>query len=103
MKTKNDHIMTLLIGFAVLIIITGCHKTPEQRAEHVVSRISDKLDLNETQKTKLNAIKDEFMAKAPAMRAAREETFRNVSMTLRHPATEFSVLFPHSKEPVSVY
>ncbi len=28
---------------------------------------------------------------------------RNLSMTLRHPASEFSVLFPRSKGPVSAY
>ncbi len=73
------------MALAAVTMLAGCYRTPEQRAEHMVSRISEKLDLNETQKAKLNAIKDEFMAKAPAMRKAREETFDEMISLMRSP------------------
>ncbi len=78
--------------FAVLIValtLAGCYrKTPEQRAEGIVSDIVKKLDLNETQKAKLETMKQEFMAKAPVMKKTREESFDQLIGFMRSPAID---------------
>jgi len=82
----------ILLLSAVLIMAlaaAGCsRKTPEERAERIVSDISKKLDLNETQKAKLEAMKQEFLAKAPAMKKTREESFDQLIGFMRSPSID---------------
>ncbi len=85
-----------LLVFAVLIIaltVAGCYrKTPEQRAEKIVNAIEKKLDLNETQKAKLEAMKQEFLAKAPAMKKTREESYDQLIGLMRSPSIDPGVV-----------
>jgi Spy/CpxP family protein refolding chaperone len=85
MPHRKLQILTLFVVLFAATIVVGCYKTPGQRAERIVNHIAEKLNLNDTQKAKLNAIKDEFMAKAPAMRKTREETFDEVIAFMRSP------------------
>ena len=85
MLYKKIHILTIVVALVAVTALVGCYRTPEQRATHLVDRISDKLDLNADQKAKLNAIKEEFLAKAPAMRKAREESFDELIALMRAP------------------
>lgn len=53
-----------LIALAAVIVtgVTGCfNHTPEEKADWVTSKISDELELNETQKLKLDAVKIEAL------------------------------------------
>jgi len=59
------------------------HKSPEERAEWMVKRISKELDLNDTQKQALNRIKDEFVAKHKADRPQMEAQFAALSDLVR--------------------
>jgi len=81
-----------LFVFAVLIValtVSGCYrKTPEERAEKIVSDITRKLDLNDTQKAKLEAIKQEFFAKAPALKKTREESYDQLIGLMRSPSID---------------
>src|SRR5512147_2983344 len=85
-----------LFVFAVLIValtVSGCYrKTPEERAEKIVSDITRKLDLNDTQKAKLEAMKQEFFAKAPAMKKTREESFDQLIGLMRSPSIDQAAL-----------
>jgi hypothetical protein len=57
--------------------VAGCRHggDPAQRAEHVVSRISSKLSLNDTQKAKLNEVKDEVLAMRKELQGDRQADF----------------------------
>lgn len=59
------------------------HKSPEERAEWMVKRISKELDLNEAQKQTLNRIKDEFIAKHKADRPQMEAQFAALTELVR--------------------
>ncbi len=83
MQHRKLHIAMTIAALAAVTTLVGCYRTPEQRAERVVNHIAEKLNLNEAQKTKLNVIKDEFMARGPAMRKAREETFNEMVSLMR--------------------
>ena len=64
MKIRN-----LFLSFAILaslgaLLVSGCsrhHHDPAEKAEWVVHKISKKMDLNDEQKIKLAAVKDELM------------------------------------------
>lgn len=84
MMIKKMHILLLLVAFVVSVGPTGCYrKSPEQRAEGIVKAITDKLDLNESQKARLDAMRQEFLAKRPAMKKTREETFDRLITMMR--------------------
>jgi Spy/CpxP family protein refolding chaperone len=86
MLNKKISIFVIFVVFTVVLPSTGCYrKSPEQRAEGIISNVAEKLDLNEGQKTKLNAIKDEFTARGPAMKKTREETFDQLIGMMRGP------------------
>ena len=85
-----------LFVFAVLIValtVAGCYrKTPEERAERVVSEITKKLDLNDTQKAKLEAMKREFLAKGQEMKKTREEIYDQMIGFMRSPSIDQAAL-----------
>ena len=85
MLNRKLQTMTVFTVLAVMLTAAGCYKTPEQRADRIVGRIAEKLDLTDAQKAKLDSIKDEFMAKLPAMRKNREETFDAVIALMKSP------------------
>jgi len=89
MINRKLHISILLAVVVVALTVAGCYRhTPEERANRVVDHIASKLDLNDTQKAKLNAIKDEFVAKAPAWRKTREETFTELITLMKEPTID---------------
>lgn len=59
------------------------HKSPEERANWLVKRISKELELNESQKQALGKIKDEFLAKHRAERPQMQEHVRSLSDLVR--------------------
>ena len=69
----------LLVFVAMLALVnSGCARTPEQRAQHLVKHISDELKLDENQQKQLERIKDEFMTKRSDMGQMREEIFEEM-------------------------
>ena len=66
----------LLMALAMVLTTAGCvRKPPEQRVQAIVESIADKLDLNEAQKQKLNAMKQESLTRFPEMKKTRQESF----------------------------
>lgn len=88
MTKKKVSIPVLVVLIAALAATNGCRKAPEPRAEVIVSSIADRLDLNRAQRATLNAMKEQFQAKAPGMKETREETFDAMIATLRSPAVD---------------
>jgi len=55
------------------LFFSGCRShSPLGKAEFMVDYIAETLDLNDQQRAQLDGIKEEFMAKAEAMRADRK-------------------------------
>jgi Spy/CpxP family protein refolding chaperone len=77
----------LIIALAALavVVLTGCYRTPEQKAEHFVNYMVSELKLNDTQKAQLEKIKDEFLAKRPEFGKLREESVKEANELMRSP------------------
>lgn len=82
---KRGYAVVLALAVAAALVFTGCYRTPEQRAEHIVKRIASELDLNDAQKAHLDRIKDEFLARRPEMAKQREETVKEANALMRSP------------------
>lgn len=72
----------MLMAFSALIV-TGCYRTPEQRAEHFVKHMAAELKLDAAQTAKLEAIKDEFLAKRPELIKSHEEAVKEANELMR--------------------
>jgi Spy/CpxP family protein refolding chaperone len=81
MKSKK-FIIIALTAIAALIL-SSCYRTPEQRAEHMVKHLAAELKLSDGQTAQLEKIKDEFLAKRPAMAKMREETVKEANNMMR--------------------
>ncbi len=85
----NRKYVLLIIGlFAVLsaLVIAGCcHKTPEQRAEHIVKHLVSTLNLDSGQTAKLEKMKEEFLARRPDMAKMREESMADIKEMMLSP------------------
>ncbi len=76
--------LAVLMALSALIV-TGCYRTPEQRAEHFVERMATELKLNDAQKAQLEKIKGEFLARRPEMAKLREESVKEANELMRSP------------------
>ncbi len=54
------YITVLLLGLLVFNLLTGFHKTREERANRAIDEISTRLDLTENQISQLTLINDQF-------------------------------------------
>ncbi len=85
----NRKYVLLIIGlFAVLsaLVIAGCcHRTPEQRAEHVVKHLVSTLNLDAGQTAKLEKMKEEFLARRPDIQKMREESMADIKEMMLSP------------------
>jgi len=77
MKT-NKFIIIGLTAIAALML-SGCYRTPEQRAERMVKHLAAELKLDDSQMARLEKIKDEFLARRPEMKKMREETIKEAN------------------------
>jgi Spy/CpxP family protein refolding chaperone len=88
---KRKYIFPIIGLFAVLsvLVIAGCrHRTPEQRAEHVVEHLVSTLNLNAEQTAKLEKMKEEFLAKRPEIAKMREESMADLKEMMLSPQTD---------------
>ena len=82
-------VLGLFITTVVLMgAFTGCgfrHKSPEARADHMVDKVTKKLNLNDAQVVKLKMVKDEFLKARQDMKANRQEMKTSVLEMLEQP------------------
>lgn len=77
-------VTTLLVGsFAFLFGNCRGHKDFEKRIEWVASKLTSKLDLDETQKAKLGTIKAELIAKHKEMKPKQESWAKEMANQIR--------------------
>ncbi len=88
MKTVTIVISALAVGGLVLGGLSACSqrfKTPEGRADHIVKKITKKLELNETQVAKLDVLKNEILTVRKEMKGKKENTHKSLREILGQP------------------
>ena len=72
MVKKGLTIVTIGAFIAAALIFSGCRSHSDQgKAEFMVDYVAETLDLTDEQRAQLEGIKEEFVAKAEAMRAEK--------------------------------
>ena len=92
MKYINKKSLSAL-GMAALALtmvlgLSACRSTPEEKAEFVSERISDKLELNETQQTLLNTLKDKALLAGKSMKDNKTEMKGNLVALISQPSLD---------------
>jgi Spy/CpxP family protein refolding chaperone len=82
---KNRLAVNIVLAALTVLVLTGCYRTPEQKAQHFVNYMVSELKLNDTQKAQLEKIKDEFLAKRPEFSKLREESVKQANELMRSP------------------
>ncbi|MDH4127780.1 MAG: Spy/CpxP family protein refolding chaperone [Spirochaetota bacterium] len=80
-KYLKPSIVTSILIFVAIFVLANCsghHHDPKARAEYMVKKLIDKLELDETQKAKLIKIKDEILAKRKSMHSNRKAIISKV-------------------------
>ena len=80
---KSKKFIIIAVAAIAVLMLGGCYRTPEQRAEHMVKYLASELKLDDSQKAQFEKIKDEFLAKRPDMIKMREETVREANDMMR--------------------
>jgi Spy/CpxP family protein refolding chaperone len=93
---KGKTAFTVLMTVLLALVISGCcHRTPEQRAEHVVKHLVETLKLDAVQTEKIEKIKDEFLAKQAGIRNMREESIKEAREMMMSPQIDPAALNAH--------
>ena len=76
-----------ITGIALITTsIVACNRgTPEERGERMVQKVSEELELTETQQTRLTEVKNEFLEMRKTMRSDREQTKTDIQAMLQQP------------------
>ena len=79
-----------MTGIALLTTsIVACNRgTPEERGERIVQKITEELELTETQQTRLSDVKNEFLDMRKTMRSNREQTQTDIQAMLKQPTLD---------------
>jgi len=85
--------MVTLLTAGMLGAMSGCaysfmHKSPQERADRIVKNISDELELNDVQLSKLNALKDELLTMRSDYRKKRSDTKIAIDEILSQPTLD---------------
>jgi Spy/CpxP family protein refolding chaperone len=95
MKTPGKIAVTAFILLISALTLTACghrHHDPAQRAEWMVQRMTDSLDLNEEQQTKLRAIKAEFETGMQKYHDTRQQLFDRLAANIQNPELDKQLL-----------
>ncbi len=85
---KHKYLFPTIGLFTVLsaLVIVGCYyKTPERRAEGMVSHLVATMKLDATQTAKLEKMKEEFLAQRQDMQKMRAESFADFKEMMLSP------------------
>jgi len=82
-----------MVGVGLLSITTGCahrfaHKSPQERAQWMVNKLDDELSLTDAQRSKLNALKDEWLTARSTYRKNRGNTRETIDELLSQPVLD---------------
>ena len=84
MVKKGAYILLVVVLISSLGFFSGCRRhSHAHKAEFMVDDITETLDLDESQQTQLNEIKDEVMLKAKQMHTDKESMREELIVQLR--------------------
>jgi Spy/CpxP family protein refolding chaperone len=84
MVKKGAYILLVVVLISSLGFFSGCRRhSHAHKAEFMVDYITETLDLDESQQTQLNEIKDEVMLKAKQMHVDKESMREELIVQLR--------------------
>ena len=95
MKLRKFFIPFAVVASLTAVTLTACgrhHHDPEEKAEWIVHKVSKKLDLNDEQKVKLEAVKDEFMRHHDVHKAHKKEMYDKLIAEVVKPQIDQAVL-----------
>ena len=95
MKTPGKIAITALVLVISAFTITACgyrHHDPAQRAEWMVQRMTDHLDLTEDQQARLRAIKTEIEASMKKYHDTRQQLFDRLAANIESPELDKQLL-----------
>jgi Spy/CpxP family protein refolding chaperone len=84
--------MVVLTALLALVTAGCCHRTPEQRAEHVVKHLVETLKLDAAQTEKIEKIKDEFLARQAGIKNMREASVKEAREVMMSPQIDQAAL-----------
>ena len=86
MRGKKHVILTVALTALLAVLVAGCcHRTPEQRAEHMVQHLISTLKLDAAQSAQLEKMKEEFLAKRSDMIKMRQESMNDLKEMMISP------------------
>jgi len=93
MKSFIKFTIVTIFVTTMLGAMSGCaysfrHKSPQERADWLVNKISDELKLNDAQLSKLNVLKDELLTMRGDYRKKRNETKLAIGEMLSQPTLD---------------
>lgn len=102
-----------ITGIALITTsIVACNRgTPEERGERMVQKVTEELELTETQQARLTDVKNEFLEIRKTMRTNREQTKTDIQTMLQQPTLDRSkansmvnqhIETIHSRSPVII-
>ena len=88
--------LTLIVTSAVILVgsFTACqhHRDPEQRAEWIVEKVTNKLELDDVQQNNLKSLSDEMLNVRKAMKQQADEKHEQLQSMLEQPTIDQSQL-----------
>ncbi|KHD89204.1 MAG: hypothetical protein OM95_05160 [Bdellovibrio sp. ArHS] len=81
-KRKWPRVLGVALAFAGLGLMTGCHRSPEERINAVSEKIADKFDFNEQQKVLLKDITNELKKDFAEEKATRQSLYGDLKAML---------------------
>ncbi len=76
------------LALTMVLGLSACRSTPEEKAEFVSERISDELELTETQKALLNTLKDKALLAGKTMKDNKKEMKGNFVALISQPSID---------------
>ena len=95
MKKIHPIAVALLIVLISAVTVSACsyrHHDPAQRAEWMMKRMTEQLDLNAEQQAKLRAVKAEFDAGMQKYREQRRQMFDELAANIEKPQLDKNLL-----------
>jgi len=90
MKKRSKIIIAAVSSIVLISGLAACghHRSPEERADYMMEKISDKLDLTAPQLSQLEQLKNELMNARQSMRTERDTLHNEVNELLSQPTLD---------------
>ena len=80
MKKRNKVIWVAVLCVLISVSIAACgfHRSPEEKADYVVNKMSKQFELDDAQKANLDTLKQDLLSMREAMKGKKAETHQTI-------------------------